>query len=302
MAEKKKNDIALGAAPQTGAYHNSQTAADVPETKKSWGEQLNGIMTKIESRQPFNYDLNGDALYNQYKDRFVQQGKMAMMDTMGQAQAMTGGYGNTYAQGAGQQAYQGYLQGLNDIVPDLYNMAYQKYADEGAQLYQQAGLYADMDDRDYQRGQVELDRQLESRNNLMSFISATGMMPTDEDLAKAGLSKAEAEALRNTFISSNPDIAYRNGEIDGEQYKALTGVYPAGYTPAGGGGGGYEYYGPDDDDNEPPENAKIGNMNGNGWIYVDGEGRISYPELEAKVNSGSVKEVYDRKTNTITYK
>jgi hypothetical protein len=44
-----------------------------------WEGQLNTIMTQINSRQPFSFDLNGNAIYNQYKNQYVQQGRMAMM-------------------------------------------------------------------------------------------------------------------------------------------------------------------------------------------------------------------------------
>lgn len=74
----------------------------------------------------FNYDFNADALYQQYKDKYIQQGQLAMADTMGQAAAMTGGYGNSYAATVGNQAYQAQMQNLNDIVPELYNLAYSK--------------------------------------------------------------------------------------------------------------------------------------------------------------------------------
>ena len=47
----------------------------------------------------------------------MQQGKQAMQDTMGQAAALTGGYGSTYGQAVGQQQYDAYLQNLNDEVP-----------------------------------------------------------------------------------------------------------------------------------------------------------------------------------------
>ena len=77
--------------------------------------QLDDIINRIFNREDFSYDLNGDMLYQQYKDQYTTQGKLAMMDTMGQAAAMTGGYGNSYAQTAGQQAYQGYLQQLNNM-------------------------------------------------------------------------------------------------------------------------------------------------------------------------------------------
>ena len=88
----------------------------------------------LTDRKAFSYDLNGDMLYQQYKDNYITQGKQAMRDTMGQAAAMTGGYGNSYAATVGNQTYQGYLQGLNDKIPELYQLAMQKYNMEGEQL------------------------------------------------------------------------------------------------------------------------------------------------------------------------
>lgn len=116
-----------------------------------WNEQLNDTIAQILNREKFSYDLNSDALYQQYKDQYITQGKLAMMDTMGQAQAMTGGYGNSYAQSVGQQAYQAYLQQLNDVVPELYGMALDQYNQEGQELYSQASLMAQMDEQEYGR-------------------------------------------------------------------------------------------------------------------------------------------------------
>lgn len=104
---------------------------------------LDEVMNKILNREQFSYDLNGDALYQQYKDKYIQQGKMAMQDTMGQAAAMTGGYGNSYAASVGNQAYQAQLNNLNDVIPELYQMAYDKYNQEGQDLYNQYGLLSD---------------------------------------------------------------------------------------------------------------------------------------------------------------
>ena len=130
---------------------NQQLAQKPGAYQSAWQTQLNDAINKILNREKFSYDLNGDALYQQYKDQYTTQGKMAMMDTMGQAQAMTGGYGNSYAQGVGQQAYQGHLQQLNDKVPELYQLALSKYQMEGDQMYDQAALLAQMENQDYGR-------------------------------------------------------------------------------------------------------------------------------------------------------
>ena len=164
------------AAPQAqsqkfdyGAYQPSDTVtqaeallqqmAQKPGAYQStWQDQLHETINQILNREKFSYDLNGDALYQQYADQYMRQGKLAMMDTMGQAQAMTGGYGNSYAQSAGQQAYQGYLQQLNQVVPELYGMALDQYNREGQALYDQAALIGQQEDQDYGRYQDELNR------------------------------------------------------------------------------------------------------------------------------------------------
>lgn len=136
-----------------------------------WQSQLNDTISKIMNREKFSYDLNADVLYNQYKDQYTTQGKMAMMDTMGQAAAMTGGYGNSYAQGVGQQAYQGHLQQLNDKIPELYQLALNKYEMEGNELLDQYSVLGAQEQQDYGRHRdtvsdynVELDRLLNQYN------------------------------------------------------------------------------------------------------------------------------------------
>lgn len=208
-----------------------------PTPTTDWQSQLDNTMNKIMNREKFTYDLNGDALYNQYKDRFVNQGKMAMMDTMGQAAALTGGYGNSYAQAAGQQAYQNHLLGLNDMVPELYNLAYQKYNDDTNALYKQFDMLGQKEEQAY-------NRQQDAYGNLQSLIAATGMVPTAEQLASAGMTQEEANALKMSFAAENPDRALRAGLITDQEYFILTGI-DKNAKPSGSGGWSGGDYDPD---------------------------------------------------------
>lgn len=156
------------AVKQAEALLQQQLAQKPGAYTSTWQGQLDEIINRIMNREDFSYDLNGDALYQQLKDQYAMQGDMAMMDTMGQAASLTGGYGNSYAQGVGQQTYQGYLQQLNDRVPELYGMALDRYNLEGQNLYDQASLMAGMEDQAYGRYQdslnayyAELDRLAE---------------------------------------------------------------------------------------------------------------------------------------------
>lgn len=130
-----------------------------------WGDKLGAAVESILDRKDFSYDFNADALYQQYKDRYVQGGKMAMMDTMGQAASLTGGYGNSYAQGVGQQAYQGYLQGLNDKLPELYQLAMDRYDRESDGLYKRYSLLSAQENQAYDRYQQGLDREQQAWEN-----------------------------------------------------------------------------------------------------------------------------------------
>lgn len=219
---------------------------NMPQYSGKYDEQLQEIYDQIVNRKNFTYDLNSDALYQQYKDQYAQMGQMAMMDTMGQASAMTGGYGNSYAQGVGQQAYQGYLQQLNDKVPELYGIALDQYNQEGQDLLNQYSMIGDLAgdeyakyqdalnqywnqlnyqkqlaDQEYERGfnewQTEYGVQQDAYNKLVSLITTTGYKPSADDLAKAGMSQSEADAYLGYYTKANtPTSSYRYSSDSGE--------------------------------------------------------------------------------------
>jgi hypothetical protein len=119
---------------------------------------LNNLVGQIQNRPKFQYDVNSDALYQQVAQNYLQQGKQAMMDTMGQAAALTGGYGNSYAQTAGQQMYNQHLLGLNELVPQYQQMALQQYQMEGDELLNQYNLMLQQEESAYARYQDDLNR------------------------------------------------------------------------------------------------------------------------------------------------
>ena len=70
---------------------------------------------------------------------------------MGQAAALTGGYGNSYATTAANQAYQGYMDQLNDRALDIYDRRYAEYQNNRTDLYNQANLLQNRDSTEYSR-------------------------------------------------------------------------------------------------------------------------------------------------------
>ena len=128
--------------------HNTTKPGEYQSKYQSVADE---VLNNYMNRDKFSYDLNGDALYQQYKDKYITQGKMAMQDTMAQAAAMTGGYGNSYAATVGNQAYQASLQNLNDVVPELYQMAYDQYKQEGQDMLNKYSIYMDRENQEYGR-------------------------------------------------------------------------------------------------------------------------------------------------------
>lgn len=140
-----------GAVSQAKAYLQQVQSRRPGAYQSRWDAELDSLYDQITNRKPFQYDLNQDALYQQYKEQYQRLGRTAMQDTMGQAASLTGGYGSTYAEQVGQQTYNAYLQSLNDIVPDLYDRAYGRYQDEGQDLYNRYGLVSDRESMDYSK-------------------------------------------------------------------------------------------------------------------------------------------------------
>lgn len=155
--EKEKNNLGTFtyddyvASDSVNAAWSKLDELEKPGEFQYGNQQLfDEVFDKIMNGEEFSYDLNGDALYQQYKDQYVNQGKLAMQDAIGQASAMTGGYGNSYAQSVGQQTYQGYLQQLNDKIPELYKLALDKYNMDRQDLKDQYSMLSS--DRNYQYG------------------------------------------------------------------------------------------------------------------------------------------------------
>lgn len=193
MTKKDELEMEKDAAlpEESGTDSDGMGAATLGGYVNPYAGQIQELYQGISGRQPFQYDVDSDAMYQALKDQYITGGKLAMMDTMGQAAQLTGGYGNSYAQGVGQQAYQGYLQGLNDQLPDLYNMALQNYIQTGDAMLQQYNMLQDMAADDYGKYQ---DQMALVQPQVMEMLAA-GVMPSEEMIAQSGLSKEYIDAM-----------------------------------------------------------------------------------------------------------
>lgn len=142
---------------------NGAYKGNAPTWTPKYESEIEDILDEIGNRDPFEYDLMDDPMYQQYRDSYIREGKRAMEDTAAQTAAMTGGYGSTYGATAAQQSYDRYLEGLNDVVPQLEQTAYGRYRDELGDLYNQMGALQQEESRLFgqyvtERGFSQADR------------------------------------------------------------------------------------------------------------------------------------------------
>lgn len=110
---------------------------------------IDDVLNKIQNRKDFSYDFNADPMYQMYKDQYTKLGNEAAANAAANVSALTGGYGNSYATTAAAQSNQQWLTKLNDMIPELYNMALNKYKLEGDELNNKYSVLGNAEDRDY---------------------------------------------------------------------------------------------------------------------------------------------------------
>ena len=137
------------------AYRDSVAAMEPGAYQSRFEEKLQELYDQIAGREAFDYDPEEDEAYRRYAKLYAAKGAAAMEDTLGKAASLTGGYGSSYAQSAGQQAYNGYLQELAALVPELRQAALAEYRQEGQALADQYSILSQREKNDYARYQNE---------------------------------------------------------------------------------------------------------------------------------------------------
>lgn len=193
--------------------------------------ELERLYAAITGRPAFSYDPASDPVYNSYAQSYQRRGRLAMRSTMGQAAALTGGYGSSYAQSVGQQQYDSYLQSLGEALPELYGMAWQRYNAEGDALKTAWELASERSEvkRESERETAEREAAAQKsaetarRKNydrLYKLIYNSGYNPNETELSDSGMTGEQASALlaeyrRRNKIGTSNSYTYRSGTRSG---------------------------------------------------------------------------------------
>ncbi len=163
----KKGDEVKKAEKDLSAWEKNKPQ----EYESKYTKEIDTLLDSVLTRPQFNYNLNSDPLYNQYRELYVGNAKKAMADTVGKVSSLTGGYGNSYAVTAGQQAYDEQLNELNSVGLKLRDRAYEVYKDEGDELIENISVLRDLDGDEYEKYLGELERYYQDGEYLLEKLS-----------------------------------------------------------------------------------------------------------------------------------
>lgn len=140
------------------------TYEKAPEYSSKYQGQIDDLLDDILNRPEFSYDPESDPRYGAYKKEYAREGQRATADTMGQMAAMTGGMPSTAAAVAGQQAGDYYASQMADKIPELYELAYSMYRDEGDSMRLNMDLLTALEQGDYNKYLNALAQHNNDRN------------------------------------------------------------------------------------------------------------------------------------------
>ena len=169
--------------------------------KTSYSDSVREMMDKITNRDKFSYDVDNDPLFQQALASAMNSGRSAMQDTIGQAAALTGGYGSSYATSAGNQAYNAFIEDAYDNLPQYYQMALDAYNAEGDELYRQLDMFNTADEKEYSRMLNAYDATGAYRDRLYNEAYQQFRDTKSDAFASANLQISEHGQLSNDALN-----------------------------------------------------------------------------------------------------
>ena len=249
-----------------------------PSYENQYAEQQQALLDAIINRPDFSWSKEDDPQWHSYRKSYLREGDRATADALGQAAAASGGRPSTAAVTAATQAGDYYAAQLNDIIPTLYQQAYDRYLNEYNMSLQDLNAVNTQEQLDYakyldQLGQFNTDRNFAFNQYLSDFdilqnqlaslqgqdsvnynrrMDKVGLYREDqqlqreEALAQQQMAQAQVDAILSAGGSPSADLVGASGYTN-EYVQALQAAYrrqaaqQAGSGSSGGGrnsGGG----------------------------------------------------------------
>lgn len=166
--ESKLNRRSDDLLDQLGSF-GSFSYGEAPTYENTFAQQQKDLLDRILNREDFSWSKETDPQWSSYKKSYLREGDRATANALAQASAASGGRPSSYAVNAATQAGDYYATKLNDVIPTLYQQAYERYLDEYNMKLKDLNTVNQQEQLDYAKyldrlGQFNTDRGFAYQN------------------------------------------------------------------------------------------------------------------------------------------
>lgn len=166
--ESKLNRRADDLLDQLGSF-GSFSYDEAPTYENAFAQQQKDLLDRILNREDFAWSKETDPQWSSYKKSYLREGDRATANALAKASAASGGRTSSYAVNAATQAGDYYATKLNDMIPTLYQQAYERYLDEYNMKLKDLNAVNQQEQLDYAKyldrlGQFNTDRGFAYQN------------------------------------------------------------------------------------------------------------------------------------------
>ena len=150
------------------------TYGSAPSYENRFQQKQQELLDAALKRDPFSWSKETDPQYSSYKKTYLREGERATADALAQASAASGGRPSSYAVNAATQAGDYYATKLSDVIPTLYQQAYERYLKDYQMKLSDLNAVNQQEQLDYakyldQLGQFNTDRNFDYNNYLGEY-------------------------------------------------------------------------------------------------------------------------------------
>lgn len=240
-----------------------------PSYENRFQQKQQELLDAALNRDPFSWSKETDPQYSSYKKTYLREGERATADALAKASAASGGRPSSFAVNAATQAGDYYATKLSDVIPTLYQQAYERYLKDYQMKLSDLNAVNQQEQLDYAKyldrlNQFNTDRSFDYNNYLGEYGRLQdylgGLQGQDQTTynryldvldrerekqqAAQELSRAQIDAMLQVGVSPSAGLIGKSG-YENEYIQALENYYKQQAAPkasggrsSGGGGGG----------------------------------------------------------------
>lgn len=227
-----------------GSFGSFQYEA-APSYENRFQQRQQELLDAALNREPFSWSKETDPQYGSYKKTYLREGERATADALAKASTASAGRPSSYAATAATQAGDYYAAKLSDVIPTLYQQAYERYLKDYQMKLSDLEAVNNQEQLDYAKyldrlGQFNTDRSfaynsyLGDYSRLQDYLgSLQGQDQTehnrylellDEIKAKQELQRGQVDAILQAGGSPSSELVGASG-YESEYVRALENYY-----------------------------------------------------------------------------